>query len=108
MVDADDQVIDAAMARAPHQDACRDHALVAWVVWQYHSAYPHRFIAQLVTTSPLPYLVVGNTLAEVRAQLPPGLVRQKSATRTCAGGGRTVVCVVAHVWSAFSGSCAAV
>jgi hypothetical protein len=27
-----DQLIDAAMARALHADACRDHALVAWVV----------------------------------------------------------------------------
>src|SRR6476469_7439563 len=28
----DDQIIHAAMARALHADACRDHALVAWVV----------------------------------------------------------------------------
>ena len=27
-----DQIIDAAMALALHADACRDHALVAWVV----------------------------------------------------------------------------
>jgi hypothetical protein len=27
-----DQIIDAAMARALHADACRDHAAVAWVV----------------------------------------------------------------------------
>ena len=27
-----DQIIDAAMARALHADACREHALVAWVV----------------------------------------------------------------------------
>src|SRR5690348_15706044 len=27
-----DQIIDAAMARALHADACRDHAIVAWVV----------------------------------------------------------------------------
>jgi hypothetical protein len=73
---AEDQVIDAAMARALHQDACRDHPLVAWAIWQDHPAHPnHRFIAQLVATSPLPYVLVGDTLAEVQAQLPPGLVR---------------------------------
>ena len=76
MFTATDQLIDAAMARALHQDACRDHALVAWVVWQDHSAYPGRFIAQLVTTSLLPYVLIGDTLVEVQAQLPPGLVRQ--------------------------------
>jgi hypothetical protein len=27
-----DQVIDDALARALHADACRDHALVAWMV----------------------------------------------------------------------------
>jgi hypothetical protein len=29
-----DQVIDAAMARGLHADACRGHALVGWVVTQ--------------------------------------------------------------------------
>ena len=73
---AQDQIVDAVMARALNQDACRGHALVAWVVWQDHPAHPsHRFIAQLATESPLPYVLVGETLAEVQAQLPSGLVR---------------------------------
>ena len=38
-----DQLIDAAMARALHADACRDHALVAWAVLWDLSAYPERF-----------------------------------------------------------------
>ena len=71
----DDQVIDATMARALHADACRDHALVAWVVMWDEPAYPDRFIARLVTQSPLPYLLTGDTLAAVQEQLPPGLVR---------------------------------
>ena len=71
----DDQIIDAAMARALHADACRDHALVAWVVMWDDPAYPARFIARLVTTGPLPYLLIGNTLAEVQEQLLPGLHR---------------------------------
>jgi hypothetical protein len=51
------------MARALHQDACRDHSLVEWVVWYDHPAYPGRFIAQLATSSPLPYVLVRDTLA---------------------------------------------
>jgi predicted Zn-dependent protease len=70
-----DQVIDAVMARALHADACRDHPLVAWVVWYDHPANPGRFIAQLTTSSPLPYLLAGDTLVEVQEQLPPGLQR---------------------------------
>jgi hypothetical protein len=76
MFGTEDQLIDAAMARALHQDVVRDHVLAAWVIWQDHPAHPnHPFIAQLATASPLPYVLVGETLAEVQAQLPPGLVR---------------------------------
>jgi hypothetical protein len=71
----DEQLIDAAMARALHQDACRDHSLVAWIVWYDHPAHPGHFVAQLTTSSPLPYVLVGDTLAEVQGQLPPGLMR---------------------------------
>jgi hypothetical protein len=35
-----DQIIDATMARALHADACRDHAIVAWVVMWDLPAYP--------------------------------------------------------------------
>jgi len=37
---ANDQIIDATMARSLHADACRDHALVAWVVLWDLPAYP--------------------------------------------------------------------
>ena len=69
------QIIDAAMARALHADACRDHALVAWVVMWDLPAYPDRFIAQLLTSAPCPYVLVGDNLAAVQAQLPRGLER---------------------------------
>jgi hypothetical protein len=69
-----DQIVDAAMARALHADACRDHTLVAWVVMRDHPAYPDRFIARLVTTGPLPYVLIGDTLAGLQEQLPSGLV----------------------------------
>lgn len=71
------QVVDAVMAHALHQDACRDHALVAWVVSYDDPAFPEQYVAQLATTSALPYAVVGDTLAEVREQLPRGLRRSE-------------------------------
>jgi hypothetical protein len=48
-----DQLIDAAMARALHADACRDHALVAWVVLWDLPAYPERYAARLATIAAL-------------------------------------------------------
>jgi hypothetical protein len=55
-----DQIIDAAMARALHADACRDHALVAWVVLWDLPAYPERYAARLATSgqAPSPYLLL--------------------------------------------------
>jgi hypothetical protein len=70
-----DQVIDAAMARALHADACRDHALVAWVVMWDALGYPDRFIGRLATKQLSPYVLLADTLAGVQEQLPPGLVR---------------------------------
>ena len=42
-----DQLIDPTMARALHADACRDHALIAWVVLWDLPAYPERYAARL-------------------------------------------------------------
>ena len=64
-----DQVIDAAMARGLHADACRSHALVGWVVTQDPPEYPDRVTARLVTETPSPYVLVADTLAEIHAQL---------------------------------------
>jgi hypothetical protein len=72
-----DQIIDAAMARALHADACRDNSLVAWIVIRDPPDYPDKFIARLATTGPLPYVLIGETLAAVQEQLPPGLVRSE-------------------------------
>jgi hypothetical protein len=58
------------MARALHADACRDHALVAWVVMFDLPAYPERYAARLVTSGnpPFPYLLLADTLAGVRGR----------------------------------------
>ena len=37
-----DQIIDVAMARALHVDACRSHALVGWVVMRGLLEHPGR------------------------------------------------------------------
>jgi hypothetical protein len=66
-----DQIIDAAMARALHADACRDHALVAWIVLWDLPAYPERFAAWLVTSgASSPYVLLAHTLAGIREMLP--------------------------------------
>ena len=73
------QIINAAMARALHADACRDHALVAWAVLWDLPAYPERYAARLVTSgsAPSPYLLLADTLGGIREMLPPGLVRSE-------------------------------
>jgi hypothetical protein len=75
----DDQIIDAAMARALHADACRDHALVAWVVLWDLPAYPERYAARLVTSGPgpSPYLLLADSLVGIQEQLPPDLARSE-------------------------------
>ncbi|MFL5281422.1 MAG: hypothetical protein ACJ8AW_10600 [Rhodopila sp.] len=74
-----DQIIDTAMARALHADACRDHALVAWVVLWDLPAYPERYAARLAASGrfPSPYLLLADTLAGIQEMLPPGLVRSE-------------------------------
>jgi hypothetical protein len=70
-----DQIIDTLMARSIHADAARTHPLVGWIVMRDQPDYPDEMIARLVTDGPTPYVLRGHTLAEVQAQLPPGLGR---------------------------------
>jgi hypothetical protein len=74
-----DQIIDTTMARALHADACRSHAIVAWIVLWDLPAYPERHAARLATGSPVPspYLLLADSLAGLQQQLPPGLVRSE-------------------------------
>ena len=73
----EDQVVDAAMARALHADACRDHPVVGWVVTRDPPEHPGKVVARLVTEAPTPYVLLADTLAGLRAQLPPHLVRSE-------------------------------
>jgi hypothetical protein len=74
-----DQLLDAAIARGLHADACRDHALVAWIVLWDLPAWPERYAARLATGSPVPspYLLLADSLASIQEMLPPGLVRSE-------------------------------
>ncbi len=74
-----DQIIDTDAARSLHADACRSHALVAWVVLWDLPAYPERYAARLLTSSAQasPYLLLADSLAELQAMLPAGLARSE-------------------------------
>jgi hypothetical protein len=65
------------MALMLHADACRSAGLVGWLVLRDLPNYPGKIIARLVTDAPTPYVLVADTLAEVHAALPPGLVRSE-------------------------------
>jgi hypothetical protein len=69
-----DQIIDAAMARALHADAIRTHPLAAWIVMR-DEAHSGEFVARLVTNAPTPYVLLADTLGGWEAQLPTDLVR---------------------------------
>jgi hypothetical protein len=67
------QIVDAVMARSLQDDTARNHPLFAWVIMWNLPEFPGAFVARLVTDTPTPYVLLGHTLAEVQAQLPPGL-----------------------------------
>jgi hypothetical protein len=66
------QIINAAMARALHADACRGHAAVAWVVLWDLPAYPKRYATRLATSGSAssPYLMLADSLTGIRDLLP--------------------------------------
>ncbi len=74
-----DQIIDVAMARSLHADACRNHAAVAWAVFRDLPAYPDQYAARLATSGAAasPYLLLADSLPGIRAMLPSGLVRSE-------------------------------
>lgn len=69
------QIIDSVMAQALQADAARTHPLLAWIILRDVAEYPGALVARLTTDAPSPYVLLGHTLSELRAQLPPGLVR---------------------------------
>ena len=77
----DDQIIDAATARALQRDVAKTRSLFGWAVYQDAPDYPGKVIARLVTDKPTPYVLVADTLAELQAMLPRRL--ERSDRRAC-------------------------
>jgi hypothetical protein len=50
--------------------------MVGWIIMRDPPDYPGKFTARLITDFPSPYMLVGDTLAEIHAALPPNLVRK--------------------------------
>jgi hypothetical protein len=70
-----DQIIDAAGAQERQAFAIRSRRLWGWIVIRDQLDYPGEVTARLCIADPTPYLLVADTLADLQAQLPVGLVR---------------------------------
>jgi hypothetical protein len=73
----DDQVITPEMARAVQADALRGRPLVGWVVSAGEDEHHGKLVARMVTVLPSAFVLVADTLEELRAMLPPGLERSE-------------------------------
>lgn len=72
-----DQIIDAAMARSLNADAVRSQVLFGWIVQNDPPEHPDKFVARFATDHPTIYVMVADSLAEIQAMLPAGLVRSE-------------------------------
>ena len=70
-----DRIVDASAAQAFQADASRSNPMLGWVVSTNLPDSTAKVVARLVTGNEAPYTLVGETLAEIHAQLPAGLVR---------------------------------
>ena len=65
------------MARALHADITRERIFFGWIVMHDQPEYPDKFVTRLVTDHPTIYVMLADTLAELRAMLPPDLDRSE-------------------------------
>ncbi len=72
-----DQTIDAVMAAALHLDVSRAHPLVGWAIMDDVPEHPGKMVGRPVTDFPSEYVLVADSLADLRAQLPPNLKRRE-------------------------------
>ncbi len=63
------------MAAALHTDVCWTHPAVGWAALDDLPEHPGKLVARVVTGTPSEYVLVADSLAELRVQLPPGLNR---------------------------------
>jgi hypothetical protein len=69
-----DQIIDARDARAIQAKAGNGICLFGWIVMKDQPDYPGKLVARLATSAPTVYVMLADTLDELRAMLPAGLV----------------------------------
>lgn len=63
------------MAAAIHADVSRAHPLVGWGTMDDVPEYPSKLVVRLVTDRPSEYVLVAESLTDLRAQLPCYLSR---------------------------------
>jgi len=80
-----DQIVTAETAQELHGEALRTRGMAVWIVMQDQPAYPGKLIARLATMDPTPYVMVADTLGEMRAALPPGMSRSDRTPADPAG-----------------------
>jgi hypothetical protein len=68
-----DQIVTAEIARQLHDEAMRTRGTAVWIVMDDWVAYPGKLMARLATMETTPYVLLADTLDEMRAALPPGL-----------------------------------
>ena len=73
----DDQIIGPASAGALQADVARTHPLFGWAIWRDPPDYWGKVIARLVIEQPTPYILVADSLTELRTMLPAGLERNE-------------------------------
>ena len=59
-------------------EARRTWRVVGWIVVQNPPEHPGKVMARLLSGHPSPYVLLDDTLAGLRTQLPPGLTRQSA------------------------------
>lgn len=67
------EIITPAMAATLHAEAVKRRELPAWIVFRDEPDYPGKVIARFAADTSATSVLVADTLAELRAMLPPGL-----------------------------------
>ena len=70
-----DQIIDAREARAIQAKAGNGLDLFGWTILKDQPDHPGKIVARLATSAPTIYVMLADTLDELHAALPTGLVR---------------------------------
>jgi hypothetical protein len=68
-----DEIITPEMAATLHAEAIERRQLPAWIVFRDEPDFPGKVIARFAIDTPTTPVLVADTLAGLRAMLPPGL-----------------------------------